>query len=157
MRKGSTSEYGVKDDTDYYQPMTVRLTGKLHRCLEYLGRVVAPRDEVKKYMDEVMENTTRAEYVLLAMRLPRKEKEDGDAGDEKESNEVAAKDDGQERQPPERPAKEQPADTATPGVLWTTTKARSTTHFHGPAKMISEDEEYQSFIARVASRDTDSA
>jgi hypothetical protein len=33
--------------------------------------VVAPPDEVREYIDTIMDKATRAEYVLLAMRLPK--------------------------------------------------------------------------------------
>lgn len=70
VRKGSHLEYGGDAKLDYYQPVTIRLfsTG---RHLDHLHRVVAPQDEVRRYMDDVMDNMTRAEYVVLAMRLPR--------------------------------------------------------------------------------------
>jgi hypothetical protein len=71
VRKGSTLEYGGDAKLDYYQPVTVRLVAPGGRYLENLHRVVAPQDEVRRYMDDVMDNMTRAEYVLLAMRLPR--------------------------------------------------------------------------------------
>ena len=78
VRKGSKSEYGGDPALDYYQPITIRLqansgTGK---HLENLARVVAPQDEVKRYMDDIMSNMTRAEYILLAMRLHRHDEED---------------------------------------------------------------------------------
>lgn len=73
VRKGSTLEYGGDAKLDYYQPVTVRLVAPGGRYLENLHRVVAPQDEVRRYMDDVMDNMTRAEYVLLAMRLPRGE------------------------------------------------------------------------------------
>ncbi|ATY61368.1 hypothetical protein A9K55_007377 [Cordyceps militaris] len=71
VRKGSTSEYGGDPQLDYYQPVTIRLQTSTGRYLENLARVVAPQDEVRRYMDDVMDNMTRAEYVLLAMQLPR--------------------------------------------------------------------------------------
>ncbi len=75
VRKGSASEYGGDPDLDYYQPITIRLQvsplSNSQKLLEYFGRVVAPADEVRRYMDNVMNSMTRAEYVLLAMRLPR--------------------------------------------------------------------------------------
>ena len=76
VRKGSTSEYGGDPKLDYYQPVTIRLYTLTGRILENLARVVAPQDEVRRYMDDVMDNMTRAEYVLLAMRLPREAAED---------------------------------------------------------------------------------
>ncbi|KAF9876874.1 hypothetical protein CkaCkLH20_05720 [Colletotrichum karsti] len=75
VRKGSQLEYGGDALLDYYQPVTVRIFSPAGRNLDYLQRVVAPLDEVKRYMDDVMDNMTRAEYVLLAMRLPRGERE----------------------------------------------------------------------------------
>ncbi|EHK25387.1 uncharacterized protein TRIVIDRAFT_113933, partial [Trichoderma virens Gv29-8] len=71
VRKGSTSEYGGDPKLDYYQPVTIRISTHVGRYLENLMRVVAPQDEVRRYMDDVMDNMTRAEYVLLAMHLPR--------------------------------------------------------------------------------------
>lgn len=71
VRKGSISDYGGDPELDYYQPVTMRLFTHTGRHLENLTRVVAPQDEVRRYMDDVMDHMTRAEYVLLAMRLPR--------------------------------------------------------------------------------------
>ena len=77
VRKGSTSEYGGDPDLDYYQPITVRFEvsplSNSQKILDYFARVVAPEEEVFRYMDNIMSSMTRAEYVLLAMRLPRKE------------------------------------------------------------------------------------
>jgi hypothetical protein len=78
VRKGSTSEYGGNPELDYYQPISIRIQTQTGRYLENLARVVAPQDEVRRYMDDVMDNMTRAEYVLLAMRLPRASKEAGE-------------------------------------------------------------------------------
>ncbi|KAK8095114.1 uncharacterized protein PG998_014338, partial [Apiospora kogelbergensis] len=80
VRKGSKSEYGGDPALDYYQPITIRLqaTSGTGKHLENLARVVAPQDEVKRYMDDIMSNMTRAEYILLAMRLPRHDEEDAD-------------------------------------------------------------------------------
>lgn len=78
VRKGSMSEYGGDPELDYYQPVTMRLYTHTGRHLENLARVVAPQDEVRRYMDDVMDHMTRAEYILLAMRLPRAPKEEGD-------------------------------------------------------------------------------
>ncbi|EPE04472.1 hypothetical protein F503_03534 [Ophiostoma piceae UAMH 11346] len=76
VRKGSASEYGGDPDLDYYQPITVRFQvsplSSSQKILDYFARVVAPKEEVSRYMDNIMNSMTRAEYVLLAMRLPRK-------------------------------------------------------------------------------------
>ncbi|KAK1776536.1 hypothetical protein QBC45DRAFT_357300 [Copromyces sp. CBS 386.78] len=75
IRRGSKAEYPMADpELDYYQPMTIRLftaapSGK--HLLDNLARVVAPEEEVKRYMDDIMDTMQRSEYVLLAMRLPR--------------------------------------------------------------------------------------
>ncbi|CAK7206800.1 hypothetical protein SEUCBS139899_009606 [Sporothrix eucalyptigena] len=75
VRKGSVSEYGGDPDLDYYQPITVRFQvsplSNSQKLLDYLAKVVAPVEEVSRYMDNIMNNMTRAEFVLLAMRLPR--------------------------------------------------------------------------------------
>ncbi|KAF4631842.1 hypothetical protein G7Y89_g6292 [Cudoniella acicularis] len=72
VRKGSASDSPSYDPTlDYYQPITIRLYAHQGRQLEALQKVVAPQDEVRRYMDDIMDNMTRAEYVLLAMRLPK--------------------------------------------------------------------------------------
>ena len=76
VRKGSTSEYDADPALDYYQLITIRLYSPSGCYLENLARVVAPEDEVRRYMDHVMEIMTRAEYVLLAMRLPRPDRDD---------------------------------------------------------------------------------
>ena len=71
VRKGSNSDSGTYDpDLDYYQPVTMRLTVNAAKVLDPLAKVVKSQDEVRRYMDEVMDHMTRAEYVHLAMRLP---------------------------------------------------------------------------------------
>ncbi|KAH0492449.1 hypothetical protein TgHK011_007403 [Trichoderma gracile] len=88
VRKGSTSEYGGDPKLDYYQPVTIRISTQTGRILENLMRVVAPQDEVRRYMDDVMDNMTRAEYVLLAMHLPRASRDEKPNGvpDEPKTN-----------------------------------------------------------------------
>lgn len=110
VRKGSTSEYGGDPELDYYQPVTIRLQTNTGRHLENLARVVAPQDEVRRYMDDVMDNMTRAEYVLLAMQLPR-HAQDPDEGMDRietiESDGSTLKEDRDR------------AEIVKPGVLWT--------------------------------------
>ncbi|KAI9846282.1 MAG: hypothetical protein M1838_001341 [Thelocarpon superellum] len=72
VRKGSDSADGTYDPAlDYYQPVTMRLTAHSAKILEPLSRVVASPVEARRYMDDIMDHMTRAEYVHLAMRLPR--------------------------------------------------------------------------------------
>ncbi|KAL9095934.1 MAG: hypothetical protein Q9165_001932 [Trypethelium subeluteriae] len=61
---------------DYYQPVTVRFSADDSKVLSVLRQAVAPPDEVRRYMNDVMDKMTRAEYVYLAMRLPKHD--DGD-------------------------------------------------------------------------------
>lgn len=150
VRKGSTSEYGGDPSLDYYQPVTIRIQASSAKLLDNLTRVVAPRDEVKRYMDDIMDNMTRAEYVLLAMRLPRPEKGDKDGSAEKDATTAANGTTAPEiiGQVPRRD-----------GPLWTT-KASSGT---SAAAMLSrpekrsygEDEEYQKLIASVTPMEVD--
>ncbi|KAI1358354.1 hypothetical protein F5Y08DRAFT_120034 [Xylaria arbuscula] len=135
VRRGSRLEYGGDRELDYYQPVTLRIHSHSPKVLENLARVVAPQDEVQRYMDDVMENMTRAEYVLLAMRLPRAEREE--PTDER-SNTPKVSDTSQSSQ--------------LPGVLWDN---RSASLKPASAKQIttkhaSEEEQYQSFIATVS-------
>ncbi|KAI0829566.1 hypothetical protein F5Y06DRAFT_282676, partial [Hypoxylon sp. FL0890] len=133
VRKGSKLEYGGDPALDYYQPVTIRIYAQSGKHLENLARVVAPQEEVRRYMDDIMDNMTRAEYVLLAMRLPRADKEDqGEDGTSTPKADLL----GQSQQP---------------GVLWAGTGKTSTAT--PPQKAIArpmgEDEQYQSFIATV--------
>ncbi|KAJ0269753.1 hypothetical protein COL940_012211 [Colletotrichum noveboracense] len=109
VRKGSQLEYGGDAKLDYYQPVTIRIFSPSGRNLDYLQRVVAPPDEVRRYMDDVMDNMTRAEYVLLAMRLPRGEREP-----EKDDNgkEITAPPSRPESTAPDAPAPKQQS------VMW---------------------------------------
>ncbi|RKF56270.1 hypothetical protein OnM2_082024 [Erysiphe neolycopersici] len=72
IRKGSDAEspsYNPK--LDYYQPMTIRLYAHQTRQLDALRKAVESTENVRAWMNRVMEECQRAEYVLLAMRLPR--------------------------------------------------------------------------------------
>ncbi|KAI0390606.1 hypothetical protein F5Y17DRAFT_51966 [Xylariaceae sp. FL0594] len=142
VRKGSTIEYGGDPALDYYQPVTLRLQSPSAKVLEPLARVVAPKEDVQRYMDNVMDTMTRGDYVLLAMRLPRPEKED--QSDEREDGGKAS----ESRQPSHPPL-----------VLWdvTTNSSRPTTARPLSAKATpsgtrpaSDEDQYQSFIASVS-------
>lgn len=58
---------------EYYQPVTFRITSPNPKVLEPLARVVKPADEVRKYMNEIMDRAERAPDGFLAIRLPREE------------------------------------------------------------------------------------
>lgn len=72
IRRGSTAKLvKYKDTKSYYQPITMRLSTTHPRILEPLAKIVAPPDEVRRYMDSVFDKMSRAETVFLATRLPR--------------------------------------------------------------------------------------
>ena len=56
---------------EYYQPVTFHIQTPNPKVLEPLARVVKPPDEVRKYMNEIMDRAARAPDGFLAIRLPR--------------------------------------------------------------------------------------
>lgn len=134
VRKGSKLEYGGDPALDYYQPVTVRIYAQSGKHLENLARVVAPQDDVQRYMDDVMDNMTRAEYVLLAMRLPKPDKEDqAEDGINTPKADMANQISQQ------------------PGVLWASkASSAATPPQKALARPMGEDEQYQSFITSVS-------
>ncbi|KAI1653124.1 hypothetical protein F4813DRAFT_375895 [Daldinia decipiens] len=133
VRKGSKLEYGGDPALDYYQPVTIRIYAQSPKHLESLARVVAPQDEVRRYMDDIMDNMTRAEYVLLAMRLPKADKEE-----QVEEGTSTPKVD-----PANQPQQSK--------VLWSSKVSSTATPPQKPiTKPLGEDEQYQSFIATVS-------
>ncbi|RYC95118.1 hypothetical protein BFJ63_vAg2181 [Fusarium oxysporum f. sp. narcissi] len=154
VRKGSTSEYGGDPKLDYYQPVTIRLFTPSGRHLENLARVVAPQDEVRRYMDDVMDHMTRAEYVLLAMRLPKASSDgekDGTASEEPRTNGSTPK--------PDSAIEPKPA--AKVGVLWTSKGNSETPPVEGrlskPARYAEQEAEarYQRLINQVSAKDNE--
>ena len=78
IRRGSTAKGGkYKDTKSYYQPVTMRLSTHHPRVLQPLAKVVAPPDEVRRYMDSVFDKMSPAETVFLATRLPRAQDAEG--------------------------------------------------------------------------------
>lgn len=55
---------------EYWQPVTFRIHAANPRILEPLTRVVKPADEVRKYMNEIMDRAERAPDGFPAFRLP---------------------------------------------------------------------------------------
>jgi hypothetical protein len=129
--KGSTSEYGCDPNLDYYERFTVRLYANTGRHLENLARVVAPQEEVIRYMNDIMDSATRAEYILLAMRLPRgNPMANGDGLDG--TPEEQARTNGSGTPKPEVMPQKQVAQN--PGILWTA-RTRSPSPSRGPRKL----------------------
>ncbi|KAI0473545.1 hypothetical protein GGR56DRAFT_666697 [Xylariaceae sp. FL0804] len=131
VRKGSNLEYGGEPTLDYYQPVTIRLHSHSSKHLENLARVVAPQDEVQRYMDDVMTNMTRAEYVLLAMRLPREEDEQADDRSETPKADTSLR-------------------NQQTSVLWTAKPAPVVAPPKGLARPAGEEDQYMKFIASVS-------
>ena len=72
IRTGSVAASGsYNHNSSYYQTVTMRLSTPHPKTLEPLGRVVAPAEEVRNYMNSVFDKMNRAENVFLATRLPR--------------------------------------------------------------------------------------
>lgn len=152
VRKSSQCEYGGDRELDYYEPITIRLFTSTGRHLENLARVVAPQEEVVRYMDDVMSNMTRAQYVLLAWRLMR------ERADEKGENaeEVNGGTDG-------GPNGSKDGDTAPApaklGVLWTTkgSNTPSASDDQQRSRVVEQEDEemaqYQKLIRSTAARD----
>ncbi|TWU76181.1 hypothetical protein ED733_002969 [Metarhizium rileyi] len=151
VRKGSTSEYGGDPKLDYYQPVTIRLQTATGRYLENLARVVAPQHEVRNYMDDVMDNMTRAEYVLLAMRLPRADFEPEEV--------VPAEDSKASSLTPKSEPETDHTVTPKPGVLWSTGSSKKTIVAPLPVKLQDPEQEaqskYERLIRSVAEKEVD--
>ena len=131
VRKGSSSDSPKYDpELDYYQPITIRLYAHQGRQLDALQKVVAPSEEVRRYMDDIMDNMTRAEYVLLAMQLPR---------DSPDAN-----------QTPNEEGTEMKNQAGNPPVLWATTNPSPLPVLRPVEKPATEEEQYQNFIATVS-------
>jgi len=83
-------------------------------------------------MDDIMDNMTRAEYVLLAMRLP---KEPEQASIEKEGS-------------------AENMDQADSQVLWGTTNSTPVAIVKPTKRLLTEEEKYQNFITSVAATES---
>ena len=65
---------GLDPDTEYWQPITlmVEVAYRREHIIECVQRWVKPAEEVRKYMQEVMERCSKAPDAYLALRLPFK-------------------------------------------------------------------------------------
>lgn len=137
VRKGSSSDSPTYDpELDYYQPVTIRLYTHQGKQLDSLRKVVAPPDEVRRYMDDIMDNMTRAEYVLLAMRLPK------DSEPEKEDTPTTSSD-----------QQESEVNNNSNLPLWQTTNAPQPPQVamvSASKRLITEEEKYKAFVASVS-------
>ncbi|KAL3450129.1 hypothetical protein BJX65DRAFT_271403 [Aspergillus insuetus] len=72
---------------EYYQPVTFRIYSNNPKNLEPLARVVKPQEEVRKYMNEIMDRAERAPDGFLAYQLPREQPiEDNEAESDKKGS-----------------------------------------------------------------------
>lgn len=69
-KEPATNEANLKE---YWQPVTFRIHAPNPKILEPLTRVVKPAEEVRKYMNEIMDRAERSPDGFPAMRLPREE------------------------------------------------------------------------------------
>jgi hypothetical protein len=74
--KESKEDANKSNLKEYYQPVTIRIYSANPKFLEPLARVVKPPDEVRKYMNGVMDRAERAPEGFLALRLPRESKDE---------------------------------------------------------------------------------
>ena len=72
IRKGNLAASGdYSKNMTYYQPVTVRLSSPNPKLFEPLARVVAPQEEVRKYMNSVFDKMQPVKESFLAIRLPK--------------------------------------------------------------------------------------
>lgn len=163
VRKASQAEYPAADPVaDYYQPITIRLFTSAGRHLEHLARVVAPEEEVRRYMDDVMDKMLRSEYVLLAMRLPRADKDGEAIPDEREKgaaqpNGASAGKQITEVEPAPQPLVLQAPQPPPPTVSWTTRHPKPEIREVTRSKVykpMDGDDQYQNFIQTVKKKET---
>ena len=76
-----------KDDTTYFQPVTMKLNSTVHKPLMTIAVNAKSLPDVQKYMLGVMESKTRAKEEWLALRLPRPGVELAAAASEKDDRE----------------------------------------------------------------------
>lgn len=62
----------VVEEKEVYQPVTVKFSAADTQTLAILAKVVAPQEEVRQYMEDVMARAERAKEGVLAWRLPRR-------------------------------------------------------------------------------------
>ncbi|KAK4445533.1 hypothetical protein QBC34DRAFT_162877 [Podospora aff. communis PSN243] len=163
VRKGSMAEYPAADpELDYYQPVTIRIWAPTGRFLDHLFRVVAPQEDVRRYMDDIMDNMTRAEYVLLAMRLPRADVKDGeDSPSEEKDRDKALAMNGAKSSETESAIQGGPPQQLPPSVLWGTSKTTKPTKPETslPRRRLyagftdDDDDQYRSFVSQIAGKE----
>ncbi|TQS38537.1 hypothetical protein Golomagni_00955 [Golovinomyces magnicellulatus] len=131
IRKGSDADsLSYSPDLDYYQPISIRIYAHQSRQLDAIQKAVESPEEVRRWMNKVMDECQRAEYVLLAMRLPREIDHSLTIKEEDLSNK-----NGQINMQ----------------VNWEVTRGHTTASKLKPTKKtVTEDEHYQNFINTIS-------
>jgi hypothetical protein len=152
IRRGSrpANDDQANPALDYWEPVTIRISGK---PVDLFKAAVAPEEDVRRYMDGVKRSMTRAEFVMLAMRLPKDEGAKNSAKDNDSAINDSARDkDGiqdKDNIKEERTDGLQPL--RPPPVIWTT---KTTTQPPAPKRPLTDDDrlqaKYQKFIASVS-------
>lgn len=78
VRRSESSEDGKSGGEEFFQPVTIRVWSDQPRIFDSIARSLAPADEVRASMEEVMSKTKRAEIVQLAIQLPRESEGSGE-------------------------------------------------------------------------------
>lgn len=115
-KEPSKNEANLKE---YWQPVTFRIHAASPKVLEPLTRVVKPADEVRKYMNEIMDRAERAPDGFPAMRLPHedaREAFESEGTPASTSNVAAARNRPSRASPVKPPAEESEAENVVPEV-----------------------------------------
>ncbi|RKF56024.1 hypothetical protein GcM3_198001 [Golovinomyces cichoracearum] len=131
IRKGSDADsLSYNPDLDYYQPISIRIYAHQSRQLDAIQKAVESPQEVRRWMNKVMDECQRAEYVLLAMRLPREIDHSSTIKEEDLSNK-----NGQ----------------INTQVNWEVTRGHSAaSKLKSNKRTVTEDEHYQNFINTIS-------
>lgn len=149
---GSATNAKNSSVQEFYQPVTIKLCSPYPRVLDPLARVVHPPEEVRKYMDDIMNRFPRAGApdVHLALRLPKegsnlaKEMERlSQAGPSMTKNEVNSSKSSRRKSSTTR-TKSKPADEAPPTQHKARESFEPTTATGPPCGIQAEDDELRS-------------
>lgn len=81
---------GAGGTIEYHQPVTIRLTAENVRTFDLLYRTAIPLEEARRYMEDIMSRTSRAEDVKLVLQLPKDSSTDENEGSTPVANPLGA-------------------------------------------------------------------
>ena len=67
----SSNNNRTSPNKNFYEPVTVRFASEDPRILAPFARAVEHPDQVRRYMNDIMDKVPRAEQAFLALRLPK--------------------------------------------------------------------------------------